>query len=52
VLVVALQLLAVELPPLARLLGTVPLRGVDWAIVLPLAAMAALVGQARALRRS
>jgi P-type Ca2+ transporter type 2C len=51
VLVVALQLLAVEVPPLARLLGTVPLRGADWAIVLPLAAMAALVGQARAVRR-
>jgi P-type Ca2+ transporter type 2C len=50
-LVVALQLLAVELPPLAALLGTVPLRGVDWAIVLPLAATTAIVGQALALRR-
>jgi P-type Ca2+ transporter type 2C len=51
VLVILLQLLAVELPPLASLLGTVPLRAVDWAIIIPLASLPALVGQARALRR-
>jgi Ca2+-transporting ATPase len=45
VLVVALQLLAVYVPPLARVLGTIPLDARDWLFVLPLALLAAVVGQ-------
>jgi Ca2+-transporting ATPase len=41
-----LQLLALYLPPLQRLLGLVPLGAAEWMVVLPLAAAPALVGQA------
>jgi Ca2+-transporting ATPase len=44
--VIALQLAAVYWPPLARLLGTVPMRAGEWAVVAALALVPALVGQA------
>ncbi|MEJ2541268.1 MAG: cation-transporting P-type ATPase [Gemmatimonadota bacterium] len=45
-LVLALQLLAVYWAPLAGLLGTVPLGMTEWGVVLGLASVPALVGQA------
>lgn len=45
VLVVMLQLLAVYLPPLARVLDTTPLRAVDWLIVAALGAVPVAGGQ-------
>ncbi|MQA92232.1 MAG: HAD-IC family P-type ATPase [Gemmatimonas sp.] len=51
-LVISLQLLAVYLPPLARVLGVVPLSVSDWFIVAGLAAVPALAGQVGKLRRS
>ncbi|HEX7242700.1 MAG TPA: HAD-IC family P-type ATPase [Longimicrobiaceae bacterium] len=50
-LAVGLQLLALYWPPLARLLGVVPLAAADWAAVLPLAAVPAVAGQLLRLRR-
>ena len=50
-LVVALQLIAVEWSPLASLLGTEELSVRDWAVVLVLASFPALVGQAIKLVR-
>jgi Ca2+-transporting ATPase len=44
-LVVGLQLLAVYWPPLSRILETVPLGGRDWAIVIGLSLIPAVVGQ-------
>lgn len=43
--VVLLQLLAVQLPPLAALLGIEPLASRDWAVVLALAFAPVIVGQ-------
>ena len=40
-----LQLVAVYFPPLARVLQVSPLDPVDWLVIVPLAALAALVGQ-------
>ncbi|HUF13941.1 MAG TPA: HAD-IC family P-type ATPase [Longimicrobiales bacterium] len=51
VLVVLLQCLAVYTEPLATVLGTQPLKARDWAVVLPLAAFPAVVGQARRVRK-
>ncbi|HSK19468.1 MAG TPA: HAD-IC family P-type ATPase [Longimicrobiales bacterium] len=51
-LTVALQFLAVYLAPLARLLGVVPLAPRDWLIVLPLAALPAVIGQVIALAQA
>lgn len=51
VLTVGLQLLALYLPPLQRLLGLVPLGAPEWMVVLPLAAAPAAVGQALKWRR-
>ena len=50
-LTVALQLLALYLPPLRNLLGLVPLGIADWMVVLPLAAVPAVIGQALKWRR-
>ncbi|HJR35273.1 MAG TPA: HAD-IC family P-type ATPase [Gemmatimonadales bacterium] len=44
-LVTALQIVSVHLPPLAAVLGTVPLPAGDWMIVLGLAAIPAALGQ-------
>ncbi|HEU0298702.1 MAG TPA: HAD-IC family P-type ATPase [Longimicrobium sp.] len=44
-LTVGLQLLALYLPPLQRLLGLVPPGLAEWMVVLPLAAAPAMVGQ-------
>jgi Ca2+-transporting ATPase len=52
VLTVGLQLLALYLPPLQRLLDVVPLGTAEWMVVLPLAAAPAMVGQALKLRRA
>jgi Ca2+-transporting ATPase len=46
VLVLVLQLLAVYAAPLASVLGTVPLTPRDWLMVVPVAVLPALVGQA------
>jgi magnesium-transporting ATPase (P-type) len=46
VLVLVLQLLAVYAAPLASVLGTVPLTPRDWLMVVPVALLPALVGQA------
>ncbi|HEU0014119.1 MAG TPA: HAD-IC family P-type ATPase [Longimicrobium sp.] len=51
-LTVSLQLLALYLPPLRGVLGLVPLRLADWAVVAPLAAAPAVVGQAIKVWRS
>jgi Ca2+-transporting ATPase len=52
-LVTALQIVAAHLPPLAAVLGTVPLPAGDWMIVLGLAAMPAALGQGyKLVRRS
>jgi Ca2+-transporting ATPase len=51
-LVAGLQILAVEWPPLARILGTVPLTGSDWLVVLGLSLVPAVVGQVIRLFRS
>ena len=51
-LVTGLQILAIHAPGLARLLRVVPLDAADWALVLPAAALPAVVGQAiRLVRR-
>jgi Ca2+-transporting ATPase len=44
-LVLLLQLLAVYAPPLQRILGTVPLRAAEWAVIVPAAILPAVVGQ-------
>ncbi|HET9439460.1 MAG TPA: HAD-IC family P-type ATPase [Longimicrobiales bacterium] len=46
VLTIALQLVAVYFPPLARILGVTPLSVRDWLILLPVAALPAVIGQA------
>lgn len=46
VLVIALQLLAVYLAPLARLLNVVPLPPADWLPIIALASLPAVIGQA------
>lgn len=46
---VALQLLAVYFTPLGRVLDVVPLAPADWAVVVPLALLPAVVGQGIAL---
>jgi Ca2+-transporting ATPase len=46
VVVAVLQLLAIYWPPLARVLGTVPLNLSEWGVVLGAASVPALVGQA------
>jgi Ca2+-transporting ATPase len=51
-LTVGLQLLALYLPPLQRLLDLVPLGAAEWMVVLPLAAGPAVVGQALKWRRA
>jgi Ca2+-transporting ATPase len=43
---VSLQFLAVYFPPLAAVLGVRPLAVRDWLVIVPLAALPALVGQA------
>jgi Ca2+-transporting ATPase len=48
---VVLQVIAVYVGPLARVLGTVPLEGRDWLIVLGFAAIPAVVGQMIKLTR-
>jgi Ca2+-transporting ATPase len=45
-LTVSLQFLAVYFPPLAELLGVRPLALRDWLVIVPLAALPAVVGQA------
>jgi Ca2+-transporting ATPase len=51
-LVVALQVASVHWPPLSRVLSTAPLSGTDWAAVLGLSLVPAVVGQSsRLLRR-
>ena len=50
-LTVGLQLLALYLPPLRGLLGLAPLGIADWMVVLPLAALPAVAGQALKWRR-
>ena len=50
-LVLVLQLAAVYIPPLARLLRLVPLGPADWLIIVPLALLPAIVGQLLKLRR-
>jgi Ca2+-transporting ATPase len=45
-LVVGLQVVAVEYPPLARTLGVVPLTATEWMVVAALTALPALIGQA------
>jgi Ca2+-transporting ATPase len=50
-LVVGLQVLAVEFPPLARTLGVVPLTATEWVVVAALTALPALIGQAVKGRR-
>ena len=52
VLTVALQFLALYVAPLAGVLGVVPLAARDWLIVLPLAVLPAIAGQAIALVRA
>ncbi|HUF27015.1 MAG TPA: HAD-IC family P-type ATPase [Gemmatimonadaceae bacterium] len=47
VLVIGLQLLAVYAPPLAAVLGTEPPSAADWGVVVLLALVPAIVGQAR-----
>ena len=44
-LVLALQALALYLPPLAEVLGTVPLAPFEWLVVMSLSIMPAIVGQ-------
>jgi Ca2+-transporting ATPase len=51
VLAVALQLVAMYLPPLAAVLHVVPLGGREWLVVVALAALPAMLGQAARLRR-
>jgi Ca2+-transporting ATPase len=51
-LTVGLQLLALYLPPLRALLGLAPLAPADWAVVLPLAATPAVLGQVLKARRA
>jgi Ca2+-transporting ATPase len=51
VLTIVLQLLAIYIAPLAKLLGVVPLSGEDWLIVLAAAALPAVIGQLIAYRR-
>ena len=50
-LTLALQLIAVYFPPLARLLRVVPLGLNDWLVVAPLALLPAVIGQLIRLRR-
>jgi Ca2+-transporting ATPase len=50
-LVTVLQVASVHVPPLARVLGTVPLSGGDWIVVLVLALVPAVLGQAYKLLR-
>jgi len=50
-LVTALQIVSAHFPPLAAVLGTVPLRAKDWMIVLGLAAIPAVLGQGYKLAR-
>jgi Ca2+-transporting ATPase len=50
-LVTALQVVSAHLPPLAAVLGTVPLSAADWIVVLGLAAVPAVLGQAYKLVR-
>lgn len=50
-LVIALQLAAITVPPLARLLELRPLTPLDWAVVLVLAAVPAAAGQLLRLRQ-
>jgi Ca2+-transporting ATPase len=45
ILTVALQILAIHLPPLARALGLRPLTPYDWVIVVGLALVPAAIGQ-------
>ena len=51
VLVTALQIVSAHLPPLAAVLGTVPLSMADWTIVLGLAVIPAALGQGYKLVR-
>jgi Ca2+-transporting ATPase len=46
-----LQLAAVYVPPLARVLGLEPLRLFDWAFIVPLAGLPAVIAQARKVLR-
>jgi len=48
---IVLQLIAAYLTPLARILGVVPPEGRDWLVIVALAAVPALIGQAIRLRR-
>ncbi|MGH7445513.1 MAG: cation-translocating P-type ATPase, partial [Longimicrobiales bacterium] len=51
-LTIALQLVAVYVPPLAAILGVVPLSLRDWALIVPFALLPAVVGQALAWLRT
>jgi magnesium-transporting ATPase (P-type) len=51
-LTIALQFVAVYFPPLSRVLNVMPLRAQDWAVIMPLAIMPAVIGQLIAARRS
>jgi Ca2+-transporting ATPase len=51
-LTLALQVTALHVPPLAALLGVVPLPARDWAVVLAAAALPALAGQGTSLWRA
>src|SRR5690606_21014536 len=49
---VGLQFLAVYFPPLANILGVVPLQPRDWGVILPLSLLPAIVGQGIAWLRT
>ena len=51
VLVTALQVVSAHLPPLAAVLGTVPLSAADWMVVLGFAVVPAVLGQGYKLLR-
>jgi Ca2+-transporting ATPase len=48
---IVLQLIAAYVTPLSRILGVVPLESRDWIVVVGLAAVPAIIGQAIRLRR-
>jgi hypothetical protein len=52
VIVTSLQVAAVHLPPLARVLHAVPLSVGDWAIVMAAALIPAVAGQILKMRRA
>ena len=49
---ILLQLIAVQVPLLARVLGLAPLHGGDWLVIVSFAAVPAIVGQVLKMRRA